>query len=618
MIYDSGRGVPAVSEPSHDELRAPDGGTPFVFGGGWRPVLSRGWGITWMLILVCFLLPLRALYLSAGSTMEEAFMLVFPERLLAGDLPNVDFLHLYGPASLHVLAGWYTVFGESLASERTVAVLQFLGAVGAIAVLVRPWGWRAMVPAATTMTFLLITPTGLAALAWPGALALALASIVFAIRSTHLTGRAKSITALAAGVLGGLALSYRPDLVLAVGLAWAVLLWRGVPYRAALGGGLIGAIPMWIHLALVGVRPAWRGMVSEPVGELRPGRRLPVPPSWSKLDGALQALTENPIESPWWGLPSMSASHQIFIWFFVLLVITVGCVGVGVWWWRRDGATPRNVLYLTVALFGLGLIGQALQRPDSAHLAWGASVPFALLAVVVADSFDRAMVERRREALTPGIRTVDVALPSVALAVVLLVVCPFFTLRPYLFSARVSLGNKASPGLPVDHDGRRFYMSNVAVQTASQQAVDQLGALAAPGDRLLVGPADLSRTVYSDVMFYYLLPDLVPATPFIEMDPGIADAPDSGLADDVESADWLILTNFWTGWYEPNASIEFGSTAPNEVVASDFCLIGNYDNGLVMVFERCVSGDGVDPSTIGIGPERRASMFEERARRSGG
>ena len=51
--------------------------------------------------------------------MEEAFMMVFPERMLKGDLPNRDFLHLYGPGALHVLMGWYKVVGISLESERT-------------------------------------------------------------------------------------------------------------------------------------------------------------------------------------------------------------------------------------------------------------------------------------------------------------------------------------------------------------------------------------------------------------------------------------------------------------------------------------------------------------------
>ena len=45
-------------------------------------------------------------------------MLVFPERVLQGDIPNRDFLHLYGPGSLWALAGAFKVFGVSLLTER--------------------------------------------------------------------------------------------------------------------------------------------------------------------------------------------------------------------------------------------------------------------------------------------------------------------------------------------------------------------------------------------------------------------------------------------------------------------------------------------------------------------
>ena len=72
-------------------------------------------------------LPLRGLFLSTGSSMEEGFMLVFPHRILQGDVPNVDFLHLYGPFSLHVLAGWYRLFGYSLEAQRVFGLLQHLG-----------------------------------------------------------------------------------------------------------------------------------------------------------------------------------------------------------------------------------------------------------------------------------------------------------------------------------------------------------------------------------------------------------------------------------------------------------------------------------------------------------
>ena len=65
-----------------------------------------------------FLLPLRGLLRAQGPPMEEGFMLVFPERVLHGDIPNKDFLHLYGPGSLWVLAAIYKVFGTQLVDER--------------------------------------------------------------------------------------------------------------------------------------------------------------------------------------------------------------------------------------------------------------------------------------------------------------------------------------------------------------------------------------------------------------------------------------------------------------------------------------------------------------------
>jgi hypothetical protein len=61
--------------------------------------------------------------------MEEGFMLVFPRLVQQGWVPNVDFLHLYGPTSLDVLALWYRVFGDSLESQRTFGLLQHLGII---------------------------------------------------------------------------------------------------------------------------------------------------------------------------------------------------------------------------------------------------------------------------------------------------------------------------------------------------------------------------------------------------------------------------------------------------------------------------------------------------------
>jgi hypothetical protein len=231
-------------------------------------------------------------------------------------------------------------------------------------------------------------------------------------------------------------------------------------------------------------------------------------------------------------------------------------------------------------------------------------VSFALLPCVVVEALRRRSPVPRHPALAAG----------VVVGTVLFVVCPFFTYRYYLLQSRISVGNKPG-GFEVSRDDRRFYFGNQPLQRSSQAAIDELDRLATPGERLLVGPADLSRTIYSDVAFYYLFPELQPATYYIEMDPGLADKEGSSLAADVASADWLLLTNFWTGWYEPNASSEFGSDAPNQVVADKFCLVGNWEDALVLLYRRCEQGDGISPAGIGIGAQRRIDFERELAER---
>ncbi|MEZ5373075.1 MAG: hypothetical protein R2704_10105 [Microthrixaceae bacterium] len=114
--------------------------------------------------------------------------------------------------------------------------------------------------------------------------------------------------------------------------------------------------------------------------------------------------------------------------------------------------------------------------------------------------------------------------------------------------------------------------------------------MSSPGERLLVGPSDLSRTPYSDAYWYYIFGDLEPATRYIEMDPGIADAPDSGLPDEVASADWVILSHVWDDWSEANTSVESGSNEPNEVLAERFCEYRSYGDAFELWWRKPASG----------------------------
>jgi hypothetical protein len=71
------------------------------------------------------------------------------------------------------------------------------------------------------------------------------------------------------------------------------------------------------------------------------------------------------------------------------------------------------------------------------------------------------------------------------------------------------------------------------------------------------------------------------------MDPGLANDEGSRLATDVASADWIVLSGLWDGWFEPNDSIEYGSDVPNQVIRDHFCEVANYEDGLAVLYRRC-------------------------------
>ena len=289
-------------------------------------------------VLAVVAIPLRGLYRGTGASMEEGFMLVFPTLATEGWIPNVDFLHLYGPTSLNSLSVWYAVFGDSLESQRTFGLLQHLGIIFGIYALTRIHGHLVAVGAAMVATFLIITPIGLSALAWHGGVAFGLWSVVFAIRGRATTRKRDWF---ASGVLAGLALGFRPDLALALGLALGYCTWlRRKDRWQVLAGAAVALLPMWIHLIRAGLVAAVDGMVIDPVFRLRAGRELPRPPSWGQVDGALQAVAES--LPPWWGFPALAASQQLFFWFWSVIVIAIG-----VPWWtvrrhRADGGLPGS------------------------------------------------------------------------------------------------------------------------------------------------------------------------------------------------------------------------------------------------------------------------------------
>ncbi len=530
------------------------------------------------------LLPLRGLLVNQGPPMEEGFMLVFPELVLRGELPNRDFLHLYGPGGLWVLAGAFKVFGVSLVVERLVAFLQLAGIVFGVYLIARRWGRALGLACGVIALVIIVPPLGLTALAWNGAVALGLLGLVAALAGLERGsgagdgppgGRASTVVG---GVLFGFALLYRLDLVIAVTLAGVALVWRTHRgFKKRLAAGLaVGLSPYLIHIFTAGPGTVFRGMILDPVVYLRGGRRLPIPPPPDRLDGFLQRAGD--LRRLAWPLPVPRTATQLTIWFFVLLAAAAFVLAVGVWAFRRDPSSMRARALLAVGAFGFGMLPQAVQRVDSAHFAWVSCVPVAVLPLAIDEvlRLRRPGGSARRHAWASG----------AGVAAVVLFLFPNFTFRTYADYSAQSFGYHRN-SWKISNGDRIFFYGRADVARAADRMLSDLDEISEPGQSVVVGESDLRRTNYSDAYLYYLLlPKLVPGTYYIEMDPGMANRSDSGLADEIRDADFVILSSVWEDWREPNDSRELGSDEPNRALREHFCLVDDY-GGLYRLYRRC-------------------------------
>jgi hypothetical protein len=523
-------------------------------------------------------IPLRGLFRAPGAPMEEGFMLVFPERVLHGDVPNRDFLYLYGPGSLWSLAATYKVFGVSLWSQRTFALCQELAIVFGVFALARRWN-RTLATVGAVCTAFVIIPFQLTALAWVGAVGLATVGLACGIAAyAQANERTARRWAIATGILLGVAITFRLDLVLAVGLAGAALLWRmeGARRIRVIVAFACVVLPAYlVQVAMAGIGNAWNGMVIEPVFHLRGGRGLPVPPSWSHVDGFLQKTAL--LQLPSWPIPAPAYTQQLFLWFFMLCGVVAFVLWQGIVAIRRDPTRVRARTLLVVGLFSLGMMPQAVQRVDSAHLAWVGAVPFGFLPVALYE-----LVTRRAPRWST--RRVLIGACAAGLAAVLFVF-PAFTITRYTDYAAQTF-NLHRSAYKVTNDGRTFYYGKQDRADAAQMVLDAADKIAKPGQRLFVGPVNLRKTPYSDAWLYYMLPFMKPGTRYIEMDPGIANTTNSGLDRQLASSDLAILSSIWDGWDEPNDSRKVGSDKAERVLAEHFCLVGSYLD-FYELYQRC-------------------------------
>jgi hypothetical protein len=491
-----------------------------------------------LIVLIVIVATAACGYDSVARRMDDGSLLLYPELILKGWLPYRDFETFYGPANAYFLAGVYALFQPGVMVERTVGLFYHLAVLAAIFCIVRPRG-NVLALGSVFIAHFLLLPTALAPFPWLGGLACAFWSL-FLLASGPGERRI-----FGAGVLGGVALLYRPDLAPAMVISGGLLLFfqpgkMRWTYLIGFAGSLL---PMLLLTYLAGFRNVFDNLFLYPVSITNPGRKIP----WSSLDPYLIRLLT------------------------LHLVASLTNLSAGILALRQNKAPWANRLFAATALFILGTTHQALQRTDSGHVTLCCFLSLSLLPIslaIIADRWIAPPASRSRELLF-------VAGTSLAVA-------GFAPQLAYQVCQALGLGghSRKDDVVVLEHKGRSFPMDSLPAARETADLLDKISSLASPGQRLFVGPADLRRTNYNDTFLYYLLPQLTPATYFLEMNPLSANRPGSRLSGDLLSADWLILDHRLDDWNEPNASMRFGPDAPNVVVQTNFELQakhGSYD-----------------------------------------
>ena len=147
--------------------------------------------IVFGIIGLAFLIPLRGLLRSQGPPMEEGFMLVFPERVLHGDIPNQRLPPPLRAGEPLGARGRRTRCSASRCStERLFGSLQQIGGrVRHLRAGPRAGAGPSLAVCGVIALVIIVPPIGLTALAWVGGVGLGLLGLAAGSRRRRLADR---------------------------------------------------------------------------------------------------------------------------------------------------------------------------------------------------------------------------------------------------------------------------------------------------------------------------------------------------------------------------------------------------------------------------------------------
>ena len=380
------------------------------------------------------------------------------------------------------------------------------------------------------------------AFAWLGGIAFV--SLGLLLLDVGLGGRSRRLVVALAGLSLGLAISFRADLSVAVLLILMVL--AANRRRAAvflLPGLLLGLIPTIVSMVQVGPVAVFEDEIVKPVFVIAPQVRLPLP-SLGSATGLLMVLC---------------------------LVIPVVEIVVGTLGWRRSHGAWDDVCVVIVGVVGLSIISNMLHRADLTHIGFVATFTVATAVLVdwtrIAPTARPSGAPSRRRRGSRGRRrwrSRRSRSPPPR--------------RGTCSATRLCRPSERGPTPSSSCPTPAGRCPSTATTNSSTTPASYELPTRTPGRArgLFIGPEDLRRTFYSDTFLYFLLPRFTPGSFYLEMDPGVADAPGSGLAGQIAGDDVLILDSAYNSASVAEPYIAYGSNAPNLVVEHDFRRVGEW------------------------------------------
>lgn len=497
------------------------------------------------------------------SPQDEGILLVYPELILKGFMPNRDFAVMYPPGNFWLLAFAYSVFGPSVLVERSVGLLYILAIVLGVFFLSTRFRLSIAVCSAVASCIVLkIFPT-FGAFSWFGGVALALWSLVIASRVSLINKKGNmEALSLASGMLSGAAVLFRIDLVFVTVLSSITVL--GLSRRrnvyAYILGFAVALTPLIVHTFRASIGIVFDNLVLD-ILRIGPGRNLPL------------------------------NIKQLGVLIVCLSSILTFVMGLALFIKSRDS---NGRFLFGIGIFAIGLLPQAIQRADTWHLTYVGCIAVPLFIIVISELFGSIFDYFKNSATCINyfaeLRNRKTNLIPLTLALVLGTVLTFWgvnkIVRPLWWRLSENIASTGGRGTYVVSNGRVVLVKSDRVAD-TQSLIDEVNELATPGDVLFVGPGDLSRTNYADSFLYFLFPELKPASYFLEMNPGSANRSGSRLATDIEKADIVILNKRYDSWDEKNKSKNTGGLEPLLVVQSQFCLHENI--GTYVLLTRCGS-----------------------------